>query len=363
MAGKIQTFVRTVRGLTEDERLSAFEDPHELLSFAPCKLKTYRENPYLKDLDQPCQLIGVKDGRVIGRRNSFPSRIVADGIVYDTRISGSVYVDPAARSSLYAISLLNQALKFPDGDLNINCYLSVQNQKFYRLFGSAMFRFLVFEAGGRWSLLYRRGSYVFWKCAVIKFINFLVAVANHFFDISRWRGGGDWHVEEVDIDNIDAISDYCEMVKADMHKYRQEITPEWIRWTVSNDFYANDCRKYILRICDGKETVGFALIRKGLKTKTIRIYEWQISNKYQGQTAEFLSLVAKTAYGFGYKVQIPIAEDNIAAIMKLKERFIRSESNYVVVTIAKGSRFETFSGIRESKNWRVRPGMGDASLW
>lgn len=363
MAGKIQTFVRTVRGLTEDERLAAFDDPHNLLAFAPCKLKAYRENPYLKDLDQPCQLIGVKDGKVIGRRNSFPSRIVADGVVYDMRISGSVYVDPAARSSLYAISLLNQALKLPDGDLNINCMLSVQNQKFYRLYGSPMFELIEFDAGGRYNRYYKSSGFSGWKKHAAKVVNMVVAAANCLFDRGRWRGIPDWTVRKVDAADEKSVKDACDMIKTDKHRYREEITPEWVKWTLANDFLAADNHGIMYCVYDGAELVGFALTRYAPKERKCKIYEWQLSAKYIGREAELLSIVAKTVCQFASRVQIMVGADSSETILKLRFRFLQLGCNYVVVTIAEGSKFNRFEGIKESKSWRIRPGMGDAALW
>lgn len=363
MAGKIQTFVRTVRGLTDDERFSAFEDPHGLLPFAPCKLKAYRENPYLKDLDQPCQLIGVKDGKVIGRRNSFPSRIVADGVVYDTRISGSVYVDPTARSSLYAISLLNQALKFPNGDLNINCMLSVQNQKFYRLYGASLFPLVEFDAGGRWNRYYKSGNPPGWKKWAARVLNAMVSIANYMLDYGRWRGLPDWEVREIDISDEASIKNACNLINADKHRYREEITPEWIKWTLTNDFLSENNRGAMYCVYEGDNIVGFALTRGRAKENTSKIYEWQLSVGYEKREAEFLSLVAKRLCRYGSRIAIWIGEDSEETIAELKKRFPSVGRNYVVVTIADGSRFGNFDGIRDSKNWRLRPGMGDAALW
>lgn len=363
MAGKIQTFVRTVRGLTDDERFSAFEDPHGLLSFAPCKLKAYRENPYLKNLDQSCQLIGVKNGKVIGRRNSFPSRIVADGVVYETRISGSVYVDPAARSSLYAISLLNQALKLPNGDLNINCMLSVQNQKFYRLYGASLFSLVEFDAGGRWNRYYKPGNPPGWKKYAAKILNFAVTVTNKFFDRGRWRGLPNWDVRKIDISDEASIREACELIGADKHRYREEITPEWIKWTLANDFLAAANRGIMYCVYDGGELVGFALARYAPKERKCKIYEWQLSAKYIVREAELLSIVAKTVCQFASRVQIMVGADSSETILKLKSRFPQLGCNYVVVTIAEESKFNRFEGIKESKSWRIRPGMGDAALW
>lgn len=363
MASKIETLIRTVRGLTDDARFASLEDPYGLLLFSERKLKAYRENPYLGDLDEPCQLIGVKDNKVVGRRNSFPGRFVADGKVYPNRISGSVFVDPKCRSSMYALRLLQQALKLPGGDVNINCYLSLQNQKFYRLFGSAMFRFRVFEAGGRWSAFYKRGAFSGWRRMAANIINIAVAFGNHVAGRRRWRSIPNWTVEEFDADDNMMLCKCCDLIKSDKHRYRQEITPEWIRWTIRNDFYGEVCHKRIMVVCNGEELIGFALVRYGLATKVNRIYEWQVSSRYEDFEAEFLSLVAKQLYRFGFRVQIPIGEDNVGSVERLNRRFSQSEGNYVVVTIAKGSKFEGFDGINESRNWRVRPGMGDAALW
>ena len=362
MAGKIETLVRTVRGLTDDARFASLEDPHGLLPFSEIKLKAYRENPCLGDLDQPCQLIGVKDNKVIGRRNSFPGRFVADGKVYHNRISGSVYVDPKCRASMYALRLLQQALKLPDGELNINCWMSEQNQKFYRLFGSGMVRFEVFEAGGRWSRYMKRVDSPKWKAVVAKFVNVVAAFLCRFFDNRRWRNLPDWNVREIDVADSVSLAAFCDLVGKDHHRYRQEITPEWIRWTVENDFLGN-CRKSVYRVYDGKDFVGFALVRQGYAEKFIKIYEWQLAEAYADKEAELLSVVAKSVQRYGSRVQIAVGADEESTVTKLKARFPVTHGNYAAITIADGSRFNDFAGIKDPKNWRVRPGMGDACLW
>lgn len=363
MAAKIQTLTRTVRGLVEDRRFDGFADPHGLLDFPPWKLATYRENPYLVDLDSPCQLIGVRDSRVIGRRNSYPGRIVADGVVYDTRISGSVYVDPACRSSLYAVSLLEQALKFPNGDLNINCGLSPQNQKFYMLLGSAMFPLSIYEAGGRWSRYYKGRQTKLWKKIVANVINAFLACLNCICDRCRWKDLPRWKIKELDITSDCVLEEFCDLIRRDSHKYRQEITPEWIRWTLRNDFITPNARKYLLGVYDGEVLVGFAMTRTDPSTKESKVFEWQLDQVYEGLEGEFLCTVAKWLCSFGSHVKVIVGEDSGKTIDMISKRFPLLYRNFAVVTIADESRFCAFDGIKDSLNWRVRPGMGDAPFW
>ena len=363
MASKIETLIRTVRGLTEDRRFDSLEDPHGLLKFSEQKLRTYRENPYLSDLDQPCQLIGVKDGVVVAGRNSYPSRIVAQGKSYNIRISGSVFVDPQARASLMAISMLNKALKFEDGSLNMNCMLSIQNQKFYRLYGSSMFELAEFDAGGRWNKYYKPGNPSGWKKYAAKVLNFAVILLNKIFDGKRWCGLPDWRVEEKSISDSDFLKNASDLVASDVHSYREDITADWMKWTLENDFLAVGNHGRMFGVYDGENFVGFALTRRNPKSGKSKIYEWQLTKEYEDKEAEMLSLVAKELFKVDSRVGVQVGTDSVNTIASLAKRFPRLISNYVVVTIAKDSPFNDFAGIKESRNWRLRPGMGDAAHW
>jgi hypothetical protein len=240
--------------------------------------------------------------------------------------------------------------------------MSEQNQKFFRLFGSGMIKFEVFEAGGRWSRYMKRVGSPKWKATVAKFVNVVAAFLCCFFDNRRWRNLPDWNVQEIDIADSVALAAFCDLVRKDPHRYRQEVTSEWIRWTVENDFLGN-CRKSLYGVYDSERLVGFALVRQGYSEKFIKIYEWQLSEAYADKEAELLSVVAKSVKRYGYRVQVAVGDDEEATVAKLKDRFPVTHTNYAAITIADGSKFNDFDGIKESKNWRVRPGMGDACLW
>lgn len=363
MRSKIETWIRTVRQFADDSWLSDVTDPHGLLYVDPAKIKTYCTNPFLVDLEQPCQLIGVKDGRIIGRRNSFPSQIVADGVVCKMRVSGSVYVDPEARSSLYAISLLRRSLQFPDGDLNINCGLSYKNQKFYELLGSAMFKIVMFAGGGRWFRYYKGGTYTGWKAYAAKVVNAGVYLASFLLDWKRWSGLPNWTVQEVDPANLEFISTAARLVSQDRHRYRQDITREWIKWVAENDFESTGVRKMILGVYGDSGLVGFGLVRMDSNKRSVKIFEWQVDLKSEGQESHLLCVLARYCSKFGYRVQIAVAEADERLVQELERRFPRVGFNYSVVTIADGSRFKSFDGIGDAYNWRIRPGMGDAAFW
>lgn len=363
MASKIETLVRSVRGLTEDRRFSTLKDPKGLLVFSDIKLRTYQANPYLENLDEPCQLIGVKDGVVVGRRNSFPSRVVANGVVYNTRISGSVYVDPQCRSSLYAISLLKKAQEFPGGDLNINCGLSLQNQKFYRLLGSAMFELVMFDAGGRWNAFHKEGEYTGCKRWAAKAINLVVPILNRLFDSRRWNGVPSWEVRSESSSNEAFLMKAARLVAADSHRYRVEITPEWLRWVLENDFISLSCQKKIYGVYEDGRLVGFAVVRIDARVKFCKVIEWQVASSFQDQEVDFLRSIAKTIWRPGYRIQIAVSKDDEALYSGLLKWFPIVARNYAVITLAEKSRFGLCEGIREPGNWRIRPGMGDSPFW
>lgn len=363
MAGKIQTVIRTVREITDDSSFESVQDPARLVHWDPCKVKTYRENPYLDSWDLPCQLLGIKDGKVIGRRNSFPSKIVADGTVYDTRISGSVYVDQTVRSSLYAISLLNQALKFPNGDLNINCGLSPQNQKFYRFYGSAMFPFVIFDASGKWSKFYKEGLYTGWKWLAATVLNTTVFLFNQLFASTRWKGLPNWSVVDESVPG-EFIDRFCGLIRNDCHRFRVEMTPAWVRWVMNNDFITTTLwKKHLVGIYDGEKLVGFVLYRHEPLRKIYKIYDWQLTPEYEGREDALLAVVARRLYRFGHRIMIWIGEDRTKTISDFKSRFAVVGQNFAVVTLAESSRFSAVPGIRESRNWRIRPSMGDMPFW
>ena len=283
---KIETTVLAVKDLASSaERFAGCDDPHRLLDFSPCKLKTYVSNPFLPSLDAPCRLIGVKDGTVVGCRNSFPGRFVADGTVHDNRISGSVYVDSRCRSSLYAIKMLQKALTFPGGEVNINCWMSRQNQKFYHLLGSCMIRFEVFDTGGRWSRYLQKVTSPRWRAFAAFFANRIAAFANAFLDGRRWRGLPDWTVEVTESPDDAMLEEACGFVRRDPHRYRQEITPAWIRWTLEHDFKESR-RKSFVRVCENGSPVGFALVRMDDRAKFGKVYEWQVAPAFRGGGGE-----------------------------------------------------------------------------
>lgn len=368
MAGKLQIVTRTVREVKEGESFAAFSDPLNLLRFDGCKARAYERNPYLPNGDTICQLFGVKDSVIVGRRNSFPARFVADGIVYNCRISGSVYVDLGSRSSLLGITLLSKALKLPDGELNINCGLSPVNRKFYKLAGASMFRMVNFDVGGRWNKFYKGTHFKGWRRFAAWGVSVIITTFNFLNEglLGWWkfRGLPVWSVREISPFDSGFLRRSCDLVKTDCHKYREEITPDWIRWTLTNDFHSATCSaKQMFGVYDRDRFVGFALTRSSSEWMRKKIYEWQLDPAYEEFEAEFLSLIARQLVTLGSSVSIMVSCDQTETIKKLASRFAMAGDDYAVVTIRSDSKFKSFEGICAQQNWRVRPGMGDACLW
>lgn len=368
MAAKLQIQYRTVRGLSEDRSFDDYSDPLGLLRFDDCKIKAYRENPYLTDPDAPCQLFGVKDNQIVGRRNSYPARFVANGVVHNCRISGSVFVDVNCRSSLLGITLLNKALKLPDGELNINCGLSPVNREFYRLAGANMFRMVCFNVGGSWNKFYKGNHFRGWKKVAAWCISASISTLNWLSSVfcSRRKFGQlpNWEVREIDPNDKPFLAKAAELIAQDGHKFREEITPEWIKWTLTNDFHVESCsKKQMFGVYDDNRFVGFALTRSSRDWGRKKIYEWQLDSAYTTREAEFLSLIAKRINTTGSSTTIMVDDCQAETVQKLTKRFSIAGDDYAVVTIRNDSQYKAIEGIREQKNWRVRPGMGDACLW
>ena len=365
MSYEVETLVRRVDDLPNPDWLNNVSDSSNLLYLSESKKAVFERNPFLRDKNQPAQFIGMVDGHVMGRLNPFTYQIVADGYIYEVAAGDSLFVEEKYRGTMYALDLIDMQTQAAQGLATLNCGLSKAAQKFVKLNGDTIFyleRFVLFSRCD--DFLKGRIREVFRKI-LSPILNVVLVLYRKLLSMLVWLRTWRWKIEKISLSNKVAIKEFCDQISKDEHRFRVNITPEWIEWVLGNDFFGDtNPEKTLYRISTRGKLIGYALARFGENGRGRRgkILDWQIVPECRRISSWlFLRIATKIADKCDVVV-LQIPEDDKS--MRTLSRFLlRLPRQMAVLHCAEDSPLTRHPGYADKTNWRIRPSIGDACFY
>lgn len=109
MPGELKLHVLTRSDVERGEIYASCDESICEASPAPAKRRALLSNPYGRDPALPMQVIGVRDGRVIGRIDLVAGELLADGTPHTILWGSGFWVPPEERKSMMGAMLLMKA--------------------------------------------------------------------------------------------------------------------------------------------------------------------------------------------------------------------------------------------------------------
>ena len=94
------------RDLRAGLRYDGLDDPDQIAPVPPVKARTLLGNPAAGDEDEPVQIVGTEDNRVIGRLDLVPGLVRVGGETQRIHWGSDFFVAPASRRSLMGVTLV-----------------------------------------------------------------------------------------------------------------------------------------------------------------------------------------------------------------------------------------------------------------
>jgi hypothetical protein len=101
-----QIHILTREDLAADPRWDRWNDPDDIARIAPVKLKALLDNPFVGEGDDPIQLLGTLDNRVIGRLDVVAGALEIPGEQVRCLWGSGLYVPKEFRTTLMGVKLI-----------------------------------------------------------------------------------------------------------------------------------------------------------------------------------------------------------------------------------------------------------------
>ena len=173
-----------------------------------------------------------------------------------------------------------------------------------------------------------------------------------------------WKIEQVDVGNKEAIQEFCDLIAADEHRFREDMDPQGIRWILTNDFFPAamaDKKLYCVKVKG--QAIGYFMTRRSVKGTRGRILEWQTVKGAESAIPWMLIRAAKLLIRNTDAVVVSVGAEESAIIKVLKKLLVPFTTQYAVVGAREDSPLRSHDGWDQAVNWRVRPAMGDGCFY
>lgn len=360
---EVLDFYRKVRELGSPECVAAYDDPASYAQLHPSKVAAIRNNPFLKSETDCGQLLGICGSTIIGGICPIPLQIVADGEVYSAICGSSLLVIPEARSTGYGIDILDKMRSLCKDGIDIYCGLSKDSRRLVKLLGRSLFpvqrhvmirRSREFTSYRHPQIVWRVASFfldaIFWIHRL--FVRSIVAV--------KLKG---LSVRQIEVSDDDAIESCARLAEADRHRFRQNITPEWIKWVLTNEFRPIErVHKRLYGVYRGTELVVFWISKTDSSGERGRVIEWQVSEKYAELEPWILLKAALMILPFCNAVNLDSDDEANYRLFRMLG-FLSVPGQFCAVGADEQSRLNEHKGYSEQSNWRVRMSMADGAFY
>jgi len=357
---KVESFQRTLDSLDDEHCFDGKIDPAQSLLIGDAKARTFKTCPYIFAGTFPIQTYGLVGNEVVGSINHFCYNIIADGSRYLTAVGDSLYVYDKYRSTMFGVSLLDGLKNLSRDHIVMGCRYSPQAQGVLRLLRYRMFRlneykYIKHSMGIVLTRSYAKFPHFVLDCvyAVIRWVVWMLT----------WLKTHQLSVREISCLDDSTLNAMADLVKRDVHRFREDVTVEWLRWTLSNDFQV-DVTKKAYGVYVSGILVGFFLVRLcGSGKGEGKIFEWQLDSRYNRQTIDLMLRVARLCVQKCDYLTLSLGDEDNQNARALKMLLCRRTEQVVALWVAKDSPLTKHEGYGAFSNWRIRPGMGDACFW
>lgn len=359
---RVETIVQTVDQVCRDDLITGYCDPKALIGVNAGRKDAFAQNPFLRDGERDLQLIGHVGREVVGRLNVFPLEIVADGEVLSAYCGDSLYVRDEYRKTLYGVVLLDKLNNVSKDRVSLSAGFSPVAQKLIRMLKNTVYPLHRF-------MQVRRSRAIFSGCGRMRFLTHFSWLFDAAFALYNWIfrcwiriALREYELVEIRQDDNAAIARFCELVAKDGHRFRENITPQWVRWVLENDFHKDWLlakRLYGYRK-DG-EYVAFVMTRctQEGNARIGKVIEWQSDGLRTPLERKMILCVMQRELCELDCVYISMGEPD-AIGMNWANGFLPGLGCHVIsIGMGKGASLRMHDGVDNAANWRLRGGMGD----
>lgn len=360
---EVRDFCRKVSQLDDPACVAAYIDPADYAKLHPSKALAIKNNPFVKADTECGQLLGICESTIIGGICPIPLEVVADGNVYSAMCGSSLMVVPEARSTGYGIDILDKMRDLSEDGIDVYCGLSADSRRLLKLLGRNLFpvqRRLMIRCSREFTnhrkplAVWRMASYIFDAAFFVHRVPIRVLVA------WKMRGLKVRQIEATDSSTLDLCA---KMVEQDKHRFRQNITVEWLRWALTNEFRPIEkANKRLYGVYRGDILVAFWISKTDSHGDRGRIIEWQVSEDWAALEPWILLKAALTLLPLCNVVNLD-TDNEVSNRLFKKLGFLQVPGQVCGVGADDGSRLKTHAGWSEQRNWRVRMSMADAAFW
>lgn len=359
---KVKTTFRTVSDLLKKDSLVGIEDPQNRLEISEAKRLTFERNPVLKD-GAKAQIIGTVDGKVMGRLNVFMYGVKADEKVYEALGGDSLWVDDLYRKTLYALDLVEMHNNLSADHLSLNTGISHDAQNLFKMSGNKMFPILKFALVKHCSELLETRLPAWLRRIVGPILDVGFFFKRIQMSLAVRRKTRNWRFEPVDTADEAAMRQVSESILQDPHRFAVHASPAWLKWIVENDFDAHR-EKVLYRCWDGKCLIGYVLARTpGNGRGRGKIKEWQLTPEHADREPWLLMAAAKHLIGKCDYVIVSFSPDSRETAETVRRFLLRLPDQYVTLGLGDDCPLARHRGYDDSRNWRIRPAIGDVSFY
>lgn len=361
---EVQTYYRTVDELSSHGRFAEFEDLNAYLDFPKEKVAVFQNNPYLSSGQVTAQILGVLDGKIIGAVGVFPIPIVADRKRYEACACPLIHVHSDYRRTMYGIELPQKTEDISADKATLNYGLSEKAARLNRYLRAPLIdiRQFAYVKRSRHFFAHRLSKAIGWLLCPLMDVAF--GLHRFLVNIVVWFRTFRWKIERVDVKNNEAIQQFCDLIAADEHRFREDMDPKGIRWILTNDFFPSEMADKKLYCVKAKgKAIGYFMTRRSEHGARGRILEWQTLKGTESAIPWMLIRAAKLLIRNTDAVVVSVGAEENAVIKVLKKLLIPFTSQYAIVGAREDSPLRTHDGWDQAVNWRVRPAMGDGCFY
>jgi len=362
MKVEVKILRRSVGELSSPGRYSKLEDPDNRLITNPSVVNTFVNNPFVRTKDQPAQIIGIVDGRIVGGVGALPMRMIADGTNYETSAGPDILVNPEYRTTGLAIDFIEMGRTMSPDWITVDFYVSRMARKVCGLMGSAVFSIAQFALVRKSEEFFaqRVPSCLSWLACLVLDVLFALHRLGVWAIVSVKTWG--WLVEDASDET--GFGAFASLVAVDKHRFREDVSLTYLKWLFANDFDSVEMAdKHLWRMGKGDVIYGYVLTRVSNKGRRARIIEWQATDGNEEKLPWMMLKIAMRVLGKTNAVVLSVSSDDVDLVQLFRRLLPRMPDQAATVGVGDGSPLEKHSGWRDQKSWRIRPAMGDCGFY
>lgn len=361
MAETVELWERKVGELEhlDSSRWDALDDSLiSYLKLSSAKTATMLSSPYASE-DATAQIIGVMGGAVIGGMCIHPMQVIADGKTYAIVSASNTLVAESRRDTCLGADFYRMLPSLSPDGISIRSGISRKGYLMCKAVRHTIFCFTDF--------LYIRRSrhclFKWYKRMLAPFADMVFWLQRVVCNIVVRKRLKRFAVREVPHDD-ELLRHLAALVAKDSHRFRENISEEWLKWVMANDFFdVGKAGKRIYGVYDmDGSLVGFCMAKIACDWRSAMIVEWQFAEDFEWMEPWVLLDVSRQI-----SKEVEVVRMRVSSKECLHEygrlHLFRNGEQYAVIGTTKQSPLRKHEGYKEVSNWRLRPGMADVPFY